>query len=183
MYNSSYPNAAKGLKWVFIAEILAIVSIPLAFILVGAITAIVSVVMNLVGLNNAASDDANYRPAFLGAVAALVISVLSGFAGNGVLGTVLSIVTSLVNLFIVYTVCTVTSGLLTGKAPDVAGRGATVTKIYLVCAVVNVACSVLSAIPALGLPTTVIATVSGIAALVGYIMYLIFLWGASKALA
>ncbi len=179
----SYPNAAKGLKWMFIAEILAIVSVPLMFVVIGGITAIVGMVLMLVGLYTAARDDGNYRTAFYAEIAGLVIGVVSSFAGSGLIGTLLSIVSTIVNLFIVYQVIATTCNLLTGRNEILVQRGGNVIKIYLVCIVVSLVCSVLSIIPILDMIAAVVRMVASIAQLVGYILYLMFLYGASKALA
>lgn len=182
MYGS-YPNAAKGMKWVFIAQILAIVSIPLMLILVGGITAIVGMGLELVGLFKMGEDDDNYKPAFYVAIATLVVSFLTGFAGEGILSTLLGIVSSILNLFIVYQVCTTTGNLLTGRDEALAQRGATIIKIYFVCTVVDIVCTVLSIVPLVNIIAAVAVAVSTIASLVGYIMYITFLYSGSKALA
>lgn len=182
MYGN-YPNAAKGLNWLFIAEILAIVSIPLMSIFIGGITALISIVFTLVGLYTAAQDDAGYRTAFYAAIAQLVISALSNFVAAGLVNSLLSIASTIVGLFIVYQVCTTTCNLLTGRDEALVQRGTNVIKIYLVCTVVAVICSVLGIIPVLNVIAAVVALVAAIAQLVGYVLYLMFLFRASRLLA
>ncbi len=181
MYQSC-PNAAKGLKWMFIAEILAIVSIPLVFILIGGLTALAATVLNLVGLYTATHDDAGYFPALYAEIASLVISVLSNAFHNGILTAVLSVVAEVLGLFIVYQVITTTLNLLGSRNGTLEQRGNTVIKVYFGCTVISVVCAVLAIIPILNIIALAVGAVSEIVMVVGYVFYLMFLYGASKAL-
>ena len=181
MYQS-YPNAARGLKWMFIAEILTLVSVPLMAIFIGSLTALAATVLNLVGLYTATHDDAGYFPALYAAIASLVVSVLSNAFRNRILTTVLSVISVVLGLFIVYQVITTSLNLLDGRNGTLALRGGYVIKIYVVCTLVVVVCMVLSIIPIVDILAAVVSIVAAIAMVVGYVFYLMFLYGASKAL-
>ena len=181
MYQSC-PNAAKGLKWMFIAEILAIVSIPLVFILIGGLTALAATVLNLVGLYTATHDDAGYFPALYAAVADLVLGVIGNALKQGVLRSLLSVISTVLGLFIVYQVVTTTRNLMAGRDPALEQRGNTVIKVYFGCTVISVVCAVLAIIPILNIIALAVGAVSEIVMVVGYVFYLMFLYGASKAL-
>ena len=181
MYQSC-PNAAKGLKWMFIAQILTLISVPLMAIAIGGLTALAATVLNLVGLYTATHDDAGYFPALYAEIANLVISVLSNAFHNGILTAVLSVVSEALCLFIVYQVITTTLNLLDGRNGTLALRGGYVIRIYMVCTLVAVVCMVLSVIPIVDILAAVVSLVAAIAMVVGYVFYLMFLYGASKAL-
>lgn len=171
-------TVSKALKWIFIAEILSILAvIPL----VGTILAIIGFVLNLVALHGASKLENGYHTAFTLSIVGIVVSVISLFAGSGVFGTIVSIVSSVVSLGILYFVITTSCGLLNGKgAADVAKKGETVWKINLVCTIVSVVLSLLSFISVLA---AILSVIVAIVEIVGYILYLIFLWHAQKALA
>ncbi len=177
-----YPSAASGLKWMFIAEILSLISIPLVFIAIGGLTALAATVLSLVGLYTATRDDPGYFPALYASVADLVLGVIGNALGEGILNTVLSIVSTVLGLFIVYQVITTTLNLLDGRNGTLALRGGYVIKIYVVCTLVAAVCMVLSIIPIVDLLAAVVSIVAVIAMVVGYVFYLMFLYGASKAL-
>lgn len=125
--------AGSGLEKMFYGQILSIlVIIPL----VGWIAAIVGIVLFLVGLHEAAGADEGYRTAFYVEIGILVLSVLAVFIG------VLSIVTSILSLVVIYLVCTTTAGLLEVKGDlGTAARGRFAWKFYGGCTALVVVCS------------------------------------------
>ncbi len=177
----SYPKAASGLKLLFIAEILAIIAAVLTLIpVVGPILSAVAQVLILVGLYQASGDDEGYKTAFIITIVNLVVSVVSIFAG-GVFATILSIVTTILNLAVVYFVVNTTGNLAHSLGKDeLAARGEKVWKLYLICAVASIVISLLSFIPILA---AALEIVLAIVQLIAYILYLIFLNKASQALA
>lgn len=202
---TSYPNAAKGLKMIFTGQILSIIGMVLTVLgaamtvasmlaggsgavgivaILGLIAVIAAYVMEIVGLNKASSDDANYRIALGAAIAALVVSILSNVIPSDFISTLLSIVTTLLNFVVVNSVCQTSGNLLHSLGNDtLANRGATVSKIYFICTIVSVVCTVVGTIPFLNDLSSLVSLVAAIVALVGYIMYLTFLSSGSKALA
>ena len=149
--------AGSGLEKMFYGQILSIlVIIPL----VGWIAAIVG-----------------YRTAFYVEIGILVLSVLAVFIG------VLSIVTSILSLVVIYLVCTTTAGLLEVKGDlGTAARGRFAWKFYGGCTALVVVCSILSLIPLVNILAMVVIVPASTASVVGGILLLIFLYRACKSL-
>ena len=183
---NQYPNAAGGLRLMFVAQILVIVGTLLIWVpLVGPVIVIVGGVVQLLGLYKAGTDDEGYRTALLITAVNLVVSLISQFlfSNGGVMSSLLGIVGDVLGLAAIYFVCTTTSNLLHAVGEEgLSERGGTVIKIYTVCTVVSVVCSVLSVVPVLNILAALVSIVAAIALLVGYIMYLLFLNSSSKAL-
>lgn len=178
----SYPSAAKGLKMIVIAHVLMIVALPLSIILIGGMIGLAGEIFYLVGPYTASHDDKNYLIALYAAIALMVVSVAGTLVDGSILALLLSLVNSLLGLFIVYQVCTTTCNLLTGRNDTLIARGKLVITIYLACTVVNMICSVLLFIPFVDIVATVVTVITTVAMLAGYVIYMIFLYGAAKAL-
>lgn len=196
--NLSYPNAAEGLKMLLISQILSIANVVLAFVatamlLVGStlglilvrIVAIAALALTIYGLFKASTDDEGYRTPLYAAAAGLVVSVLSIFLSEvPVIGTLLSIVSTVLSFIVVNGVCQTSGNLLHSKGNEaLVDRGNTVSKIYFICTVINVVCTVISIIPVLNILGGLVSAIASIVLLVGYVMYLTFLSSGSKALA
>ena len=193
----TYPNAAQGLHKVFLAQILLVIGVVLVLIsfsslgllvvmgMVAAILVVVSGILNLVGLYQARQDDQGYANAFSLSIAILVINVLSNLVGSETfLGSLLSLAASVLNLAVLYLVCATTSLLLGSLGrEELARKGHTAWMVNLVCTIVSVACGLLAFIPLLNLLAMPVLWITMIVSLVGSVMYLIFLYQASKALA
>lgn len=173
----SYPMAANGLKLVFWGEVASLIAVVLALVpVLGVIVAILGPVLVAVGLYKAASDDEGYRTAFYLDIAAIIMSIVSAFVSSGALNSIVSILETIIGLAVVYYVTTTTGNLLHSVGQEEqSGKGRTVWTIYLVCAIVSVVVSVLMFIPILNLIGAALAIIMGIAQIVGYILYLIFL--------
>lgn len=179
-----YPNAAEGLRLMFIAQIVIIVGTVLMLVpVVGIIVGLVGGIVNLLGLYKAQADDNGYQMAFYVSIAVVVVGVLRGIAGEGVLSMLLNIASIFLSLAVVYYVCITTSNLLHSIGEEtLADKGVTVWRIYLAVGIVSIVCSVLLFVPVLNVLAMAVSVVAAIAQLVGYILYLIFLNGSSKAL-
>lgn len=177
----SYPKAAGGLKLLFIAEILAIVGAVLSLVpILGPILLIVAQVLVLVGLYQASTDDEGYKTAFIITIVNLVVSVVSIFA-DGVFASVLGIVDTVLNLAVAYFVINTTVNLAHSMGKDeLSAKGQKVWKLYLVCAVASIVIALLSFIPVLAAALGILLVIFN---LIAYILYLIFLYQASAALA
>lgn len=182
--NSRYPNAAAGMRLLFISQILVIVGSLLLWVpFVGSLLAVAAAVLEILGIYKAGADDENYRGALLFAAAVLVVGVISGFVKSGFLANLLDVVSSILTLLMVYSVCNTTSNLLHSVGDEVLSeRGQTVIKIFAVCTVVSIVCRVLGVIPIINIAAVLVSIVAAIALVVGYVMYLVFLDGSSKAL-
>lgn len=164
-------SVSKALKWIFIASILTL--IPIANI--------VGFVLNLVALYGAGKLEKGYNTAFTLSIVGIVVSVIAAFAGNGVFGTIVSIVSTVVSLGILYFVINTTNALLNGaSAGEVAAKGEKVWKINLICTIASVVLSLLTFVPVLA---GLLAIVVFVVEVVGVILYLVYLHNSSKALA
>jgi len=186
----NYPNAANGLHLMFIAEVLAVVGAILMLIpiinLIGSILAIIALVMMMVGLNKAGADDQGYRTAFMLSIVNLVVSIIGAFIPVGAIKSILSIVSTVLNLAVVYYVITTTANLSHSIGnEELPRKGNTVWVLYILCAIISVICTILVMIPSLVIIAIagVIAIIVAIIQIVAYILYMIFLSNASKALA
>lgn len=181
---NQYPNAASGLRLMFIGQILMIAGALLAWVpFVGGLLLIAAPVAELVGIYRAGEDDDNYRIALGFAALVLVVNFISGFWGDGFLGFVLNVASEILGLLMVFSVCNTTSNLLhsTGRE-DLSQRGGTVIRIYTACTAVSILCQVLDIIPIINIAAALVAGIAGLVMVVGYVMYLLFLYGGSKAL-
>lgn len=179
-----YPNAASGLRLMFLGQILMIVGVLLAWVpLVGALLIIAAPVVELVGVYKAGDDDENYRGALVFVALVLMVNFISGFKGEGFLGSILDMVSEVLNLMVVFSVCNTTSNLLHSIGQEeLSQRGGTVIKIYTACTAISIVCGVLGIIPIINIAAALVAGISGLVMVVGYVMYLLFLNGSSKVL-
>jgi hypothetical protein len=101
-----------------------------------------------------------------------------------VVGSLVSLVSTVVSLGVTYYVVNTTCNLLHSVgAADIEAKGKTVWTINLVCAVVNVVLDVLILVPIIQILAAVCAFIMAIVALVGYVLYLMFLYKSYPALA
>lgn len=184
-----YENAASGLKMMFIASIGAIVAgvvsvIPILGI-IGSIAALVFAIMSLLGLNKAGRDIEGCKKAFMMTIGQIILNVLTNFLGGvPVVGLILNLASYVVSFLIVYFVCTSVAAVMREIGQDsIASTGETVYKINLVCYVVMIVAVILALIPALLIIAGIVSFVVGIAAIVAEILYMIFLYKSSNALA
>lgn len=196
----NYPNAAGGLKLMFLAQILTIVGAVVTVVggvlalatagllsivvLLGSLLMLAAGILDIAGLYKAGADDQGYRGALIFALIAVVVSIIMGWVDqSGILYSLLSIVDSILTFLVVNAVCQTTGNLLHSMGKDdLAARGATVSKLYLICTVITVVCILVGAIPIVNVLAGLASIVGGIITLVGYVLYLGFLNSGSKAL-
>lgn len=178
-----YPNAANGLRLMFIGQILMIVGVLLVWVpFVGALLLIAAPFVELLGIYRAGDDD-NYRAALGFAVVAVVINLIVGFLSEGFLSSILDVAAEVVGLLMMFSVCNTTSNLLHSIGQEaLSRRGGTVIKIYAACTAVSIVCSVLGIIPIINIAAGLVSAVAGIVQIIGYVMYLLFLHDSSRAL-
>lgn len=185
MDSSNYAVAGRGLRTMFIGEIVMLISGFLILIpFVGIIGMIAGFVLEIMGLNTAGPVRESYRTALYVTIANAVVSLLGALTGGeGLLSGLLSAAGTLLSLYVVYVVCTVSSQLL-GEKGDVvqAKRGNDIWKVYAACTVIGIVCQVLAVIPLVNLLAAVVSVVAAIVLFVAGILYLIFLYNASASL-
>ncbi len=202
---NQYFNAAQGLKKMFIAQIGTIIctvctSIAAAGTLVfaaagslgltglfglltvvGAIGAIVFAIINLVGLNGAGKDIEGCKTAFTIAIISIVVSLCGSFLKS--LALLFTLAGLVLSFLITYYVCTSVSGVMASiGARDIADSGNNVWKIYLACNIIQAVIAILNLTPVLSLLAGIGSIANLVVALVGLILYMIFLHKSSKAL-
>ena len=178
-----YPNASGGLKLMCTGEILTIIGAVLTIILIGPIISLIGSIVALVGLYRARQDDEGYGTAFTLSIVNIVLGLVGMFFPEGFGASLISIISSIIALAIMYYVCTTTSNLLHSVGEEtIAARGQTVWNINIVCTIVSVVLSILAYVPLLNVLAAFGAVVVVIVELVGYILYLMFLYGSYNAL-
>lgn len=169
-------SISKALMWLFISQILSILSGLLA------VLGIVAFVLNLLALYGAGRKDQGYKTAFILSIVGIVVSIVGAIAGETVLGSIISIISIVINLGILYYVVITTNSCLEGSdAPDLAAKGNNVWKLNLICSIAAVVLTVLLLI--VPMLAAVLAIVVGIVEIVAAILYMIYLYKSSKALA
>ncbi len=194
----TYPNAASGLKTLYQAKLVGLISIVLVIVPIVQILAVAAMLiagfLALVGLAQCRKDDKGYRTAFnmviAGLITNLATNLISAYAGTegfaGICGNILSIATDVLSLASLYFVCITTNRLLkeVAAAENLVDRGIVVWKLNVVCTVILLVCQLLRMIP--GNIATIIAGYLAIFALiaqiVGNVLYILYLHNAYRAL-
>lgn len=186
--NEKFALAGKGLWFLFLAQILALVAIVIAFIpilggIVALVLSIVIFVFELYGPYVARNSHDNFKNAFYASIVAIVVGILAGIFDEGFLGGLTDILSSIVSFCITYFVCTAAGELLAEKGDaEQATRANLIWKMYAVCTVVSILCTLTSWIPVLNILMGVAAVISGIVGLVAGILLIIFYYKASESL-
>lgn len=194
----TYPNAAAGLKTLYQARLVGLISIVLVIVPIVQVLAVAAMLiagfLALVGLAQCRKDDNGYRIAFNMIIASLVTdlstNLVSAYAGTegfvGICGNILSIATDVLSLASLYFVCITTNRLLkeTAAAENLIDRGIVVWKLNVVCTVILLVCYLLQMIPG-----NIAAIIAGylaifalIAQIVGNVLYILYLHNAYRAL-
>lgn len=194
----TYPHAAAGLKTVYQARLVGLISIVLVIVPIVQVLAVAAMLiagfLALVGLAQCRKDDKGYRIAFNMIIASLVTdlstNLVSAYAGTegfaGICGNILSIATDVLSLASLYFVCITTNLLLkeTAAAENLIDRGIVVWKLNVVCTVILLVCYLLQMIPG-----NIAAIIAGylaifalIAQIVGNVLYILYLHNAYRAL-
>lgn len=180
-----YELAGKGLKTLFISEIITLIATFLVWIpLVGGLGVLVGLVMGLVGLHTASPAHPLFKKAFMATIASIVVSFLGGIVGEGnILQSMLNIVATVLGFLTVYYVCVAAGHLLSAKGDQAtADSGTTVWKLNAICSVVGVVCGFFVLVPIISIVANLSLLGVAIASIVGGILYLIFLNRASQSL-
>ena len=194
----TYPNAAAGLKTLYQARLVGLISIVLVIVPIVQVLAVASMLvaafLALVGLAQCRKDDKGYRIAFNMIIASLVTNLatnlVSAYAGTegfaGICGNILSIATDVLSLASLYFVCITTNRLLkeVAAAEKLIDRGIVVWKLNVVWAIILLVCYLLQMIPG-----NIAAIIAGylaifalIAQIVGSVLYILYLHNAYRAL-
>lgn len=176
----TYRTAGKGLYFLFIGQILALLAI-IPFL--GLIALVAGAVFSLYGLYTMSQADSDYQTAFILTIVNAAVSVVGNlFFKTGVMHSVMGIVQDILGFMIVYLICNTTGKLLYGISNALSDRASLLWKIYLVCTVIAVVCSLLSAVPILNILAALVGWIVAIVQLAASILYLIFIWKSQQTL-
>lgn len=194
----TYPNAAAGLKTLYQARLVGLISIVLVIVPIVQVLAVAAMLiagfLALVGLAQCRKDDKGYRTAFnmviAGLVTNLAASLVSAYAGTegvaGICSTILSIATDVLSLASLYFVCITTNRLLkeVAAAENLIDRGIVVWKLNVVCTVILLVCYLLRMIPGniAAIIAGYLAIFAVIAQIIGTVLYILYLRNAYRAL-
>lgn len=194
----TYPNAAAGLKTLYQAKLVGLISIVLVIVPIVQVLAVAAMLiagfLALVGLAQCRKDDKGYRIAFNMIIASLVTdlstNLVSAYAGTegfaGICGNILSIATDVLSLASLYFVCITTNRLLkeTAAVENLIDRGIVVWKLNVVCTVILLVCYLLQMIPGniAAIIAGYLAIFAVIAQIVGNVLYILYLHNAYRAL-
>ena len=183
----------KGLKLIFISQILSVISNFMAEGLLSGLVDVASVIVAMVGLYTAAPAHPKFRAAFRLNIAlcilGVIVAVLSVFQKAGVsLGQTMlllavAILVVALGVWSVYLICTAAGEILTVNGyAALADKGVTVWKIFLVTSAAMIVFMLLALVPILLVIAGILVIGTAIAMLVGAILYMIFLYNAYHAL-
>ena len=194
----TYPHAAAGLKTVYQARLVGLISIVLVIVPIVQVLAVAAMLiagfLALVGLAQCRKDDNGYRTAFNmvidGLGTNLAASLVSAYAGAegfaGICSNILSIATDVLSLASLYFVCITTNRLLkeTAAAKNLIDRGIVVWKLNVVCTVILLVCYLLRMIPGniAAIIAGYLAIFAVIAQIIGTVLYILYLRNAYRAL-
>ena len=185
--------AGKGLKLLFIGQILSVISNFMAEGLLSGLVSLTSVIVALVGLNMAAPAHPKFRTAFRLNIVMIVLLVVTAILsvlpkaglslGLTALLLAVAILAVALGVWSVYLICTAAGELLTANGyATLSAKGVTVWKLFLVCSVTMVVFMVLLVVPFVQIIAAFLVLGTAVAMLVGAILYMVFLYNAYHAL-
>lgn len=183
---SRYRIASKGLRIMFVGELVALVSIPVMLILPfwGNLVVIVGGIIFMVGLYKAGEAHSDYRTVFTWKLLGILLSLLKIFLKNTLVALLLEIVGVALSCAACYFICTASAELLNEKEKyELAQRADKLYKIYIGCYIVSIVCTLLGLIPGLSEIVYVATIITALISLVVGILIVVFYNSASKALA
>lgn len=154
--------------------------------LVGAalVLSIEALVFYFLGLSKGSKVHPSFKNAITMAIVSYVLNIISGYV-SGIFGNLLGIIGVAASFLAVNYVCTAAAEMLQGVGDEItAARGHNARKIYMLCALINIVCLLLTMIPDISTAVmgSVLLIVGAIAGLVGLFLYMSFLKAGSNSL-
>ena len=207
-----FPNAQAGVKKIFTAEILALITSIcltaalafgylatktvtadgeviaegglvaaagglLIFGIAGAVLAIISFIIKIIGVNSASKDESYFKTALYLIIAGLVVSAIGSFLSDTSIKTVFSSIGDVINLavtcFIIQGIRNLADKLNNG---DMNAKGATIFKIIIVVNAIIIIASIIAIFS-----KTIAGILTVVSAVLNIVQYIIFLTYLSKA--
>ena len=193
MYGDNF-LVGKGLKLLFISQLLSVISNVMAEGLLSGLVSLASTIVALVGLNTAAPAHPKFRTAFRLNIAAIVPFVVTmvltalskaelSFGLITVLLLAVAILAVALGVWSVYLICTAAGEILTANGyATLAAKGVTVWKLCLVTYAAVIVFMLLAMVPFLLVIAGILVIGTVVAMLVGGILYMVFLYNAYHAL-
>lgn len=177
-----YPNAASGIKKVFLAKIIGVIGVPLAFIPgIGALLlmtcTVAATIFNVWGILEASKDHNGYQTALVFTVADLIFSIVDTFIDNNAISSVLSFAGNVMNIAVLYYICKSTGDLLRDvKNYGLANKGDHVWNVNKTCLIVMAVCLVVAFIPILNILAAITSLIVAVVTIYASVVYLIYLY-------
>ncbi len=198
-----FPNAFAGIKDIYSAAILSLVSAALGIIIViaavtgstsfvailgiiVALVAIVASVSNIVGIVKASKDEAAFKKALYALLVSIVVTLLGNFIKSGLLSSLFDVLIGICSFLVTYMICQGIVNLADQLGDTVVSEsGKWVMKLEIIVWAISIVATLISAI--LGGSAAVVGGIlflaSSIVSIVAYILYLGLLGKAKKMLA
>jgi len=182
-----YPNAASGIKKVFLAKIIGVIGVPLAFIPgIGALLlmtcTVAATIFNVWGILEASKDHNGYQTALVFTVADLIFSIVDTFIDNNAISNVLSF-GNVMNIAVLYYICKSTGELLRDvKNYGLANKGDHVWNVNKTCLIVMAVCLVVAFIPILNILAAITSLIVAVVTIYASVVYLIYLYQSGQYL-
>lgn len=183
-----YPNAASGIKKVFLAKMIGVIGAVLAFIpFIGAFLAlacaIAATIFNVWGILEASKDHNGYQTALVFTIAGLVFTLINTFIDNSVVSDVLNFAENVMDIAVLYYICKSTGDLLRDmKNYGLANKGDHVWNINKTCLIIMAVCLVVAFIPIVNILAVFTSLVVLVVTIYASIVYLIYLYQSGQYL-
>ena len=183
-----YPNAASGIKKMFLSRMVGIIGVVLAFIpavgpLLTLTCAIAATIFNVWGILEASKDHNGYQTALVFTVADLIFTVVRTFISKGAVSSVLAFAGDVMEIAVLYYICKTTGELLRDlKNYGLADKGDRVWNINKTCLIIMAVCLVVAFIPILNILAAFTSLIVAVVTIYAAVVYLIYLYQSGQYL-
>ncbi|WP_294450780.1 hypothetical protein [uncultured Ruminococcus sp.] len=183
-----YPNAASGIKKMFLSRMVGIIGVVLAFIpFIGPfftlVCAIAATIFNVWGILEASKDHNGYQTALVFTVADLIFTVVRTFISDGAVSSVLAFAGDVMEIAVLYYICKTTGELLSDlKNYGLADKGDRVWNINKTCLIIMALCLVVAFIPILNILAAITSLIVAVVTIYAAVVYLIYLYQSGQYL-
>lgn len=172
-------KAGSGIYYLFIGQILGLlVFIPF----LGILAVPAGFIIALYAIYKLSAISENYKTAFYITIINVIVYVIGLIFNHGIISAMLNMANTILLFLSVFYICNATAGILQGVDQSLVIRAGLIWKLYGLCMVVTLICSLLSYIPIINILSSIIAFIITIIQLIASIMYLTFLWQSQKVL-
>lgn len=183
-----YPNAASGIKKMFLSRMVGIIGVVLAFIpsigpFFTLVCAIAATIFNVWGILEASKDHNGYQTALVFTVADLIFTVVRTFISDGAISSVLAFAGDVMEIAVLYYICKTTGELLRDlKNYGLADKGDRVWNINKTCLIIMALCLVVAFIPILNILAAITTLIVAVVTIYAAVVYLIYLYQSGQYL-